>query len=839
MVIEKTVREKWTTILTVLFSAAMIIAIVCLSLFYESPTDAIVTTKPNAERDFPGEGAQLYKIGIGIGDITGPAAETNMMGYANPSQITEGIHLRLYSRAYIVADYNDESQRFVFINADIGMGSQIVRLKLIERLEALYPGMYNDQNVAFSGQHTHSGPGGYQQYLLYDITSLGFVESSFQAILDGIEMSIQRAHDSLQPGYIYSNRGELVDPSGQDIHWANRNRSPFAYEANPQEERDKYDYDVDKTMTLLKFVAQDGQDLGLLSWFAVHPTSMNNTNHLISGDNKGYASYLMEQHFNDGARPGKGSFVAAFAQSNNGDVSPNTQDPHCLQEGGECEYETSRCPGQDVCVCFGPGEDMFESTEIIGRRQYERALELYRSALTPLSGRIGYKHQYIDMSSYHVTLSNGSTVVTCKPAMGYSFAGGTTDGPGALNFTQGDTTGDPFWDSVVDFLKPPTEELEHCHVPKPILLATGETNNPWDWHPTIVDTQILTIGQFVILAVPGEFSTMAGRRIRDSIKNVFVENGFESDGTEVVLAGLCNLYTHYIVTYEEYQVQRYEGASTIYGPHTLEAYQQQYALLAEAIATGQTLDPGPRPPNLYDDGVVRGLEFPVFVDDLPDDRSFGDVINDALPTYEWGDRVNVTFQAGNPRNDLKLEDTYLEVQRSHDLVNWETVYTDGDWCTRFYWISTSRRLVNETLQSLLDFLDDLPPFVPLPELPTALPVLPIPDNVTLPANASLPEIGIPGTGESLAEIIWEIPDGTVEGKYRICHYGNGIATVTERELVNYTGCSSPFDVIGKQKVTTSPVPVTVEDAAMMPFLNSITILLALVISMSINIMQTS
>ena len=32
---------------------------------------------------------------------------------------------------------------------------------------------------------------------------------------------------------------------------------------------------------------------------------MNNTNKLISGDNKGYASYLMEQNFNKGSRPGK------------------------------------------------------------------------------------------------------------------------------------------------------------------------------------------------------------------------------------------------------------------------------------------------------------------------------------------------------------------------------------------------------------------------------------------------------------------------------------------------------------------------------------------------------
>lgn len=41
------------------------------------------------------------------------------------------------------------------------------------------------------------------------------------------------------------------------------------------------------------------------SWFAVHCTSMNFTNTLISGDNKGYAAYLMEKDMNNEALPGQ------------------------------------------------------------------------------------------------------------------------------------------------------------------------------------------------------------------------------------------------------------------------------------------------------------------------------------------------------------------------------------------------------------------------------------------------------------------------------------------------------------------------------------------------------
>jgi hypothetical protein len=55
---------------------------------------------------------------------------------------------------------------------------------------------------------------------------------------------------------------------------------------------------------------------------------------MLSGDNKGYASYLMEKRINGNTTlPGKGLFVAAFAATNLGDVSPNTAGPRCLDTG--------------------------------------------------------------------------------------------------------------------------------------------------------------------------------------------------------------------------------------------------------------------------------------------------------------------------------------------------------------------------------------------------------------------------------------------------------------------------------------------------------------------------
>lgn len=43
-----------------------------------------------------------------------------------------------------------------------------------------------------SGTHTHSGPAGFLQYTLYQITSLGFFEETMSAFVEGIAQSILR-----------------------------------------------------------------------------------------------------------------------------------------------------------------------------------------------------------------------------------------------------------------------------------------------------------------------------------------------------------------------------------------------------------------------------------------------------------------------------------------------------------------------------------------------------------------------------------------------------------------------------------------------------------------------
>lgn len=104
---------------------------------------------------------------------------------------------------------------------------------------------------------------------------------------------------------------------------------------------------------------------------------------------------------------------------------------------------------------------------------------------------------------------------------------------------------------LAHFLSDPTDAEVQCQFPKPILLNTGDISFPAPWTAKIVTLQMVQLGQFFIIAVPGEFSTMAGRRLRDTVRSTLLKYGASNDSI-VAIAGLANDYTHYITTYQEY-----------------------------------------------------------------------------------------------------------------------------------------------------------------------------------------------------------------------------------------------------------------------------------------------
>nr|XP_029717621.1 neutral ceramidase-like [Aedes albopictus] len=627
-------------------------------------------------------GVSPYRVGVGRADCTGPPVEIGFMGYAEFSQRGHGIHLRQFSRAFIFED--ELGERIVFVSADAGMMGHAVKRDVIDLLQKKYGDLYRFENVVLSGTHSHSVPSGFLMSFLYDIASLGFVPQNFNALVEGITLSIVRAHESMQEGRVYVSETEVAD--------ASINRSPSAYENNPKDERMLYKDYTDKKLVQVKVVDSEGKPLGAINWFAVHPTSMNKTNCFVSSDNVGYASILLEQEMNPDSLPGQGKFVGAMAASNLGDVSPNVMGPKCEKTGLPCDLLTSSCPsGTGSCIASGPGKDMFDSTRMIAKRIYTAASKLLRTKKSrEIRGPIAFAHKFIDMTAatvpyYNRTSERNEEVHGCYPAMGYSFAAGTTDGPGAFDFRQAMLTDTTFWNTARDLIAVPTSDDKSCHAPKPILVASGRTTFSYETQPKIVPVQILLLGDFAIAAVPAEFTTMSGRRLRKTIEEASMESGGKK--VKVVVAGLSNMYTSYVATPEEYAIQRYEGASTLYGPHTLTIYLHHFNALMKAIVNGESVEEGPSPP--FEDYKQITLSTGVVYDGHPFRMYFGDVQEQPNESYTRGETVRASFVAGNPRNNLMHEKTYFTVEKQMGEDQWKVIATDASWETKFKWIRKS------------------------------------------------------------------------------------------------------------------------------------------------------
>jgi neutral ceramidase len=558
----------------------------------------------------------------------------------------------------------------------------------------------------------------------------------------------------LQPGYLTVGTTKVVD--------ANINRSLFAYLANPEHERAKYnesakdDGSVEKELTLLRFQrASDGKNTGVLTWFPTHGTSMLGNNTLISGDNKGVAADLFEKSLSKEDDVAD-DFVAGFSQASVGDTSPNVLGAWCEDgTGQQCSFKNSTCSDGKSQYCHARGpffrvkDNGAASCFEIGRRQFQPARYLYDildTVGTPISGpTVRSFHTFQDMSNFSLLLENGTYVHTCPAALGYSFAAGTSDGPGAFDFTQNDPNApnaSPVWRVVSGLIKEPTEAQRRCHYPKPILLDVGEISTPYPWTPNIVDVQVLRAGQLVIIVSPGEATTMAGRRWKAAIHDSALStalSGSSSIDPVVVLGGPANSYTHYITTTEEYGIQRYEGASTLYGQFTLNAYINLTLTNLHHLSADSNTQPfpGPFPPN----NVNHSLSFitGVVYDNHPLFNPFGSTKTDVHPSYSTGDIVSVTFVGANPRNNLRLEQTFAAIEMLNpESGHWERVRDDSDWGLIYNWRKTSEVL-----------------------------------------------------GTSEVEIVWETESWAQEGRYRVRYFGDAKAAVGGK-VEAFEGASSEF-----------------------------------------------
>ncbi|MBH0780554.1 neutral/alkaline ceramidase [Nocardia bovistercoris] len=588
-----------------------------------------------------------YEIGLGISDLTGPAAECGMMGYSQLGQDTAGIHLRPRARAFVIAA---DGRRVVYVVAENGMIFQSVHRGVMVELARRFGDLYTEQNVMLTSTHSHATCGGSSHDYAYNLSILGFQQQVYDAEVSGIVEAIEAAHADLGPASLALGRAELHD--------ASVNRSRVAFDRNPEDDKRHFPNAIDPAVTALS-ISKGGKQVGAITWYATHNTSMSNSNRLISSDNKGYASFAHE-HGEHGVRylDGTPEFISAFAQTNAGDMSPNL----------------------NLRPTSGPTEDEFENTRIIGERQYGAAKSALAQA-RPIQGPVDALLCYIDLADIAVDgrfTPDGQPRHTAPAAAGVALiAGSVEDGPGLPGLPIPEGVRNPFLDALGDPTAPAPAWLADAQAPKAIVAPLGLLP-PYPWVPNVVPIQIVRIGELYLAGAGGEFTIVSGLRVRRA-----VAAALGVDVAQVLMQGYANAYHEYVTTPEEYDAQQYEGGSTLYGRYTLPAFLQEFTRLATAFAARQTVARGPAPRDISH--LQPNFVAPPGPDATPPGRAFGDVLTQPAPSYTAGATATVEFVSAHPKHNPRRNGTFLEVQRRTASGAWQRVANEGEWAVRYHW----------------------------------------------------------------------------------------------------------------------------------------------------------
>lgn len=532
----------------------------------------------------------MLEIGAAKHDITTWEPGLGMMGWGMLENRIERVATPLHARAFVLRD-PESGMRLAIVCIELCFVSIALRERVCAILRDDHPSVGLDiANTMIMATHTHSGPGGYTHYPFYNVTIPGFAPTVLEGLAQKIVVAIIAADRARLPGTLRYAEGEFA----ADVEVA-FNRAVYSYNHNsdvaPLREHEHH-LALDRTLRLLRFDAADGRHIGSINWFAVHGTSVHSDNRAIHFDNKGYAAQFVEAELAARGEPG----VAAFAQGATGDVTPNYR----------------RHPGRPFVRGKFPDDD--ESARWNGRLQADEALRVLdlAAAASAKRQRLNYAHAFVDLAEVAIDpkfVAGRKGLRTSPAEIGMAMFFGTEEGPGLprqLRFLQrwaakgrpflrgnhGESARDRSQVEKVAWIESGRrrilgiERLRKLPLPWRLHAALNlvreldrDEADPKPWTPNVLPVQLFVVGELAIAAVPGEFTTVAGRRLRESVRRALAVK-------HVALAGYANAYAGYVTTPEEYSVQDYEGASTHFGKWTLPAWQTEFDRLAQRLLSG-------------------------------------------------------------------------------------------------------------------------------------------------------------------------------------------------------------------------------------------------------------
>lgn len=556
----------------------------------------------------------MYEIGWARSEIAVAPRGYAMNGYGMAHHRATRPGTSLYARALVVRD--DLCGSVVICCVDMAMVTHAMRQAAHRRLAETIGEAFRDESFVLCCTHSHSTPGGCGYEALYNFVTPGFVPDHLDAVTDAVCDAVVRAWSTAAKAELTLSRSSF--PPTQGVAW---NRSVASYNRNPgvaTRTPAQTHLAVDREMAVLS-VRREGDLEALVSLFGVHATCIGNTHDSHDGDNKGRAAVDAERRLRS---TGRADPVAIFAQGTAGDVSPHYHGPgqwfrrrqvrlsgdHAYaQRNGELQaakaLSASGDPAQvvitgelDAVLTYRDLSDVAVQPRFVGGVQGARTSDPCHGVAffegTPVDGRgaprsIGW-------------LARAASRLLRRRRLAGSGAPGTDRYYARLHESQGPK--DILLEDARKLIlgrplaRLPLPERVDPTVAEMKREARAGAVKESPLVPTILPMQIVRLGAVAIVCCPGEFTTVAGRRVRETVADALEPAGV----TDVLVLTYCNDYMGYVTTAEEYQQQRYEGGHTIFGQWTLGAFQTVAAELAECLSTDRDHRPpddGLRPPD--------------------------------------------------------------------------------------------------------------------------------------------------------------------------------------------------------------------------------------------------
>lgn len=434
--------------------------------------------------------------------------------YAKTFRAGQGIHTRVLSRALV---FERDHERYALVQADLGGLPYALTQEVVRRIADT--GITADR-LLLSATHTHSSTGA----IWPDVDNSGYAfvggDAFDQRIFDltaaGISEAIHNAVAHLEPAR--AGMG-AVRHTG-----ASRNRAFEAFQLNKEvqglDPAAQRAASTDPTFTVLRVEALSGRPIAVWSNFAAHPTTLDDTIRLFSGDAAGAAARLTEHalaadyHAHGGDFAGHPVPVDVWTNGAQGDIS---SDGDQSSVNGQAEqYDATDAAHADLA----------------GERDAAGILEAWRAAGSNLSDSlpIRARRTLIQFDGTNYGADGGmQEPVGPFPVLGL----------GVIQENQC---------APVDGMSGPGQG------PKaPLVGGPGIA-------PDTFPVSFWQVGGLGIAAFPAEITKQMGQRIRDDL---FAHSGGSLD--RIALAGLTNGYISYTTTPEEYNSCDYEASFTLFG----------------------------------------------------------------------------------------------------------------------------------------------------------------------------------------------------------------------------------------------------------------------------------